>query len=152
MKSANPRNASKPVPTAAQRYATLAVRQGISLGALQSNHARDFAVVVAVAAQAFEAGRVYTEREVNERLRAFLAGAGSMLATDHVELRRWLIDVRVLARDGFGRAYTVGTPGPQFAAVAAQLADVDLAALARDARAQEAAARAERKERWQKSR
>ena len=139
-------------PPAAERYAKLAVRRGIALGALRSGNARDFAIVLAAAAQPFQPGRVFTEREVNDMLRTFLAGAGAMLATDHVELRRWLIDFRLLERDGFGRAYAAGTPGPEFAAATAELSTVDLATLASDARTGDAAVRAHRKERWEKAR
>ena len=135
--------------TAPQRFAALAIRQGIALGALQSASARDFALVLAAAATVFAPERSYTEREVNERLRGFLAGAGAMLATDHVELRRWLVDFRVLERDGYGRAYARAVPGDDIALPARELADIDLGALARDARAADAARRAERKARWQ---
>ena len=107
--------------SAVERYAKLAVRHGISLGALRSGNARDFAIVLGAAAQPFQPGRVFTEGELNDLLLTFLEEAGSMLATDHVELRRWLIDFRLLHRDGFGRAYSVGTPGPEFAAAAGEL-------------------------------
>jgi hypothetical protein len=139
-------------PTALERYTKLAVRHGLSLGALRSGNARDFAIVLAAAAQPFPPGRVFTEREVNELLRSFLAEAGAMLATDHVELRRWLVDLRLLQRDGFGRAYSAGTPEPEFVAAAEQLANADLAALADQARTREAALRAQRKQRWESSR
>ena len=137
---------------AADRFAKLAIRRGVSLGALQSASRSDFVVVLAAAAQGFAPGQAYSEREVNETLRGFLAALGAMLATDHVELRRWLIDFHLLERDGFGHAYTTGMPAPEFTVAAAQLVAVDLAALAGEARAREAAARAERKERWEKTR
>lgn len=130
----------------------LAVRRGLSLGALRSTGGHDFAIVLAAAAQPFSPGSVFTEREVNDRLRAFLADAGSMLATDHVELRRWLVDFRLLARDGFGRAYRAGAPAPEFATALAELSATDLAALAGEAREREAATRAQRKERWKAAR
>jgi len=138
--------------TAADRFAKLAIRRGISLGALQSASRNDFVLVLAAAARGFAAGRAYSEREVNEILRGFLGAPGAMLATDHVELRRWLVDFHLLERDGFGRIYTTGIPAPEFAVAAAQLAAVDLTALAGEARAREAAARAERKQRWEKAR
>jgi hypothetical protein len=137
---------------AADRFARLAIRRGISVGALQSGSRNDFVLVLAAAAQGFAPGQAYSEREVNEILRGFLAAPGAMLATDHVELRRWLIDFHLLERDGFGRVYTTGKPAPEFAVAAAQLVELDLEALAGEARARDAAARAERKERWEKSR
>jgi hypothetical protein len=136
-------------PKATARLAALAVRRGVALGVLQSAAPGDFALVLAAAAKALPAGRGYAEREVNERLLDFLAGAGAMLATDHVELRRWLVDFRLLDRDGFGRVYTVGTPAAEFAAAARAIDGVDLAAVARAARERDAAVRAERKARWQ---
>ncbi len=140
-------------PKAAERLAALAVRQGVSLGALQSTSARDFSLVLAAAAQRFTAGRNYSEPEVNELLRAFLDGAGGMLATDHVELRRWLVDCRVLERDGYGRAYALGDhPREDIAAAASELAGVDLDALTRAAREADVVRRAERKARWQAGR
>lgn len=48
---------------------------------------------------------VMDEPGVNRALKAQLAGAASCLATDHVELRRWLCDGGWLDRDGYGRAY-----------------------------------------------
>ena len=134
---------------AAERFAELAIRSGILLGALQSASARDFALVLAAAAQGFPPGRGFSEREVNERLREFLAGAGAMLATDHVELRRWLVDFRLLDRDGYGHVYTAGAPAAEFAAAVSELAGIDLASVASAAREGDAARRAERKARWQ---
>ncbi len=140
---------SAPATPAVERFAALAIRQGVALGALHSASTRDFDLVLAAAATAFPPERSYTEREVNERLRTFLAGAGAMLATDHVELRRWLVDFRVLERDGYGRAYARARPGDEIAAFARELAEVDLDALAHTAREADAARRAERKARWQ---
>ena len=137
---------------AIDRFAVLSVRRGVSLGVLLSTHRRDFELVLAAAAQPFQPGRGYSEREVNALLRAFLDGAGAMLGTDHVELRRWLVDFRVLARDGYGRVYTAGTPAAAISGLVGQLAGVDLAAVARAARESDAAQRARRKERWQTTR
>ncbi len=105
--------------------------------------------MLAAAAQSFPSGREFSEREVNELLRTFLDNAGSMLGTDHVELRRWLVDFHLLDRDGYGRAYTAGTPTAELADLVRQLDGVDLLARARAAREGEAARRAERKARWQ---
>jgi hypothetical protein len=141
----------KPAPAAIERFGALALRHDVSLGVLLSTHPRDFAIVLAAAAQWFPASRTFNEREVNALLRDFLAGAGSMLGTDHVELRRWLVDFHLLDRDGYGRAYMAGTPTADFADFARQLEGVDLLALARGAREEDATRRAQRKERWQKA-
>ena len=143
-------NATHSGPSAAiERFSALALRRDVSLGVLLSTHPRDFAVVLAAAAQSFAASRAFNEREVNALLRDFLAGAGSMLATDHVELRRWLVDFHVLDRDGYGRVYTAGTPAPEIAQLAREVSGIDLSALARSARVSDAARRAERKARWE---
>ncbi len=107
---------------------------------------------MAAAALAFEVQREYSEAEVNAVLKAWLAGAGAMLATDHVELRRWLVDCGLVVRDGFGRRY-VRVPAPvAFAAAVAELAGADLAAVAREAMESDAALRAVRKARWEAAR
>ena len=99
---------------------------------------------------AFQEGEALNERAVNDRLKGFLEGAGAMLAVDHVELRRWLVDNGVLARDGFGRCYTRGTPRPEIAAPLRELAGHDLAALVTAERTRDAQRRAARKEAWER--
>ncbi len=87
------------------RLAALVVKDGVSLGLLAEG---DRALVLALAASAIEVGRSYREPEVNDLLGGWLAGPGAMLRTDHVELRRWLVDAGFVSRDGFGRAYVRG--------------------------------------------
>lgn len=77
----------------------------MSLGLLAE---RDRAVLLAFAASAFEVDRGYREAEVNQALSAWLEGPGEMLRTDHVELRRWLVDAGFISRDGYGRSYVRG--------------------------------------------
>ena len=139
-------------PSAIERFAVLALRRDVSLGVLLSTHPRDFGVLLAATAQSFPKGHEFSEREVNDRLRAFLGDAGAMLGTDHVELRRWLVDFHLLDRDGFCRVYTAGAPSADIAELVAQLAVIDLPAVGRAARHEEAARRAERKERWEAER
>ena len=85
--------------------AALAVKNGVSLDRLGE---RDRAVLLAFAACAFEVDRGYREAEVNRILSAWLDGPGEMLRTDHVELRRWLVDAGFIGRDGYGRSYVRG--------------------------------------------
>jgi hypothetical protein len=129
-------------------FRRLAVKRGLLPGVLCSQRHADFVVVMAAAAQAFASGQQYTEADVNAQLKAFLEGAGAMLATDHVELRRWLVDCGLVDRDGFGRRYVRAAAPEAFAAAAEGLREVDLAAVARDACSADLAARAERKARW----
>ena len=131
------------------RLEVLAVRQGLSIGVLASSSPPDFALVLAAAGCAVAPGETLSERDVAERLRSFLAGAGAMLAVDHVELRRWLVDNGVLVRDGFGRAYTRGEPREAVALAMDELAGADLAAIVGDARRRDAGKREERKRLWQ---
>ena len=137
-------NATTPI----ERLKALAPRQHLSLGVMAANKPDDFAVVMAAAGCAFGAAEACSERDVNERLRAWLEGPGTMLATDHVELRRWLVDNGVLARDGFGRVYTRGTPRAEIAQAMSVLAGTDLAAAVSKARADDAARREVRKAQW----
>lgn len=136
---------------ATARLRLLALRQRMSLGVMHSASPGDFALVLAAASRAFAAGAACREREVNERLRAWLDGPGAMLAVDHVELRRRLVDTGVLSRDGYGRACMSRTPRPDIAAAIALLAECDVAALVADARAQDAARRGARKAQWAKA-
>jgi hypothetical protein len=133
---------------AIDRFGVLSVRTGVSLGILRSSRISDFNLVLAAAAQKFEMGRSYQEREVNDILKEWLAREGSMLALDHVELRRWLVDCRVLARDDYGRAYALGQPAPEIAAFVSVLSGVDLAAVAEAARTRDFSERAVRKSEW----
>lgn len=87
------------------RLAALVVKDGVSLGLLAE---ADRALVLALAATEIEAGREHREADINRILARWLEGAGAMLRTDHVELRRWLVDAGFVVRDGFGRAYVRG--------------------------------------------
>lgn len=84
------------------RLAALVVKEGVSLGLLGD---ADRSLVLALAACALPAGRAHREADVNQLLGNWLEGPGAMLRTDHVELRRWLVDAGFVSRDGFGRAY-----------------------------------------------
>jgi Uncharacterized protein conserved in bacteria (DUF2087) len=97
-------SASQPPAFERQRamLSGLAVKNGVSLGGLSHDERQ---LVLALAATAVPAGQVLTEAQVNQCLKAALAGRAGFLATDHVELRRWLVDAGWLRRDGFGRAY-----------------------------------------------
>ena len=128
-------------------WRTLAVKRGVGLGPLAGAPGGAFAAAMAAASLAIPADRDATEREVNERLGAWLAGPGAMLATDHVELRRWLVDAGFVSRDGFGRAYVRGEP--EAARAIALLGDASAGALAEAVLTQRAARAAEREARRQ---
>ena len=121
-----------------------AVKEGVTLGALGGDA---FSATVAAASLAIPADATLAERDVNERLRLWLAGPGAMLATDHVELRRWLVDLKLVERDGFGRAYRRAAPPASLAAAVAAMAAIDPGAVAAEAREAHARERAERRAR-----
>ena len=87
------------------RLAARVVKDGVSLGLLG-----DADRSLALAACALPTGRAHREADVNQLLGHWLEGAGAMLRTDHVELRRWLVDAGFVSRDGFGREYVRGGP------------------------------------------
>lgn len=129
--------------------AALVVKQGVSLGGLG---AAERTLMLGFVWAGLPAQRMMSEREVNEALRRQLASAAACLDTDHVELRRWLVDAGWLQRDGFGRAYRcVATAELPVAlqALATRLAATDVAAWAADTRARQAARREARRQAWQ---
>jgi len=127
----------------------LALAPGRNLGTLQRGRRDEYVVVTAAAALAFDSGRSYAESDVNLVLERWLAGPGAMLMTDRVELRRALVDCRLLERDAYGKSYRrASAVPPAWRAALAALDCVDLAAEAEHARTTDALARAERKARW----
>jgi hypothetical protein len=65
----------------------------------------DVELLLQLAAARFESGRTYSERDVNELLREWLATFSEPHGVDHVSLRRELVDARLLARDASGSEY-----------------------------------------------
>lgn len=106
------------------RLTQLALRQGVHLSTLQQKAGGDLELLFASAALAFPSGRSFTEKEANEILKGFLAGPGVMVATDHVELRRWMVDARFLRRSDYGTDYQRGAM-PDWLSDAAQQLDFD---------------------------
>ena len=80
----------------------LVVKDGVGLGGLP---AAQQTLALALVWVGLPAGTVLSERDVNACLKAQLDGAAVFLDTDHVELRRWLVDAGWMQRDGYGRAY-----------------------------------------------
>ena len=84
-----------------KQLATLVVKQGVGLGGL-SRQLQTLALALVWAGLGDE---TLSEPEVNMALKAQLTGPAAFMATDHVELRRSLVDAGWLQRDGFGREY-----------------------------------------------
>ena len=103
-----------------------------------------FNAVLASAALCVDAGRVLSEREINAALLDWLEHEGAFARTDHVELRRILVDCGLLERDGFGRAYRRREPTPEFAAIFRELEGFDVRGAVARTRAEAARARSER--------
>jgi hypothetical protein len=139
---------SMPSSPPLQRLASLVIKDGVALGGLSSE---DRSLALALVWTALPATPC-SEREVNERLREQLAGPTRCLGTDHVELRRWLVDGGWLQRDGFGREYRrvdAGAMPVEQQALANALAPLDATAWVRAQRSELAERRAARRRAWQ---
>lgn len=136
-------------PTTPAWLAPLLIKRGVSLGGLAPEHR--LWVLGLAAARLVEGEPAASEAEVNSRLKGCLADEGACLATDHVELRRWLVDTGWWQRDGYGRAYERVRRAALREAlqpVAAGLADVDLQAWVAALRTQQVELRESRRRAW----
>jgi len=135
------------LPASLQPLAVLFVKAGVSIGGLSDAQRR---LVLGLVWAGLPAAPM-SERDVNEALKARLAGAANFLDTDHVELRRWLVDAGWLARDGFGREYqrvaATALP-PTLQPLATAFKDVDTDTIAAATRATHAAERDARQRAW----
>ena len=74
---------------------------------------RDRQIIMKSILLTLDSGRSYSETEINDLLRAWNTEVAPAIQTDHVTLRRLLIDWGHLERTADGRAYRVGfPPGP----------------------------------------
>lgn len=69
---------------------------------------RDKAIILASATLWMDPGGVYSEAEVNDKLRSWLSEICPSLGLDVVTLRRELVDRNYLDRDDSGRHYAPG--------------------------------------------
>jgi hypothetical protein len=125
----------------------LVVKQGVGLGGLAP---AERALALALAWAALPVSPM-SERDVNVQLQQALAGPALCLDTDHVELRRWLVDSGFLQRDGFGREYrrvAAAALPEDLRPAAAALQGLDVAAFATATRAAHAQQRQARREAW----
>jgi hypothetical protein len=135
-----------------ERLALEVVKDGVMPGGLTP---LQHGLALGLAWSGLPGGDVLSEAQVNACLKAQLAGPLCWLDTDHVELRRRLVDAGWLARDGHGRAYervaAAALPAGAQAAAAA-VAGLDAARWVADLRAARAAQRAARRASWQQRR
>ena len=86
-----------------------ALRRMLSNGPLTAvpKRRQDEELLMRLAAARFDPTRGYTEPEVNEVLKEWLATFCEPYGMDHVTLRRALVDARLLRRDTAGATYRV---------------------------------------------
>jgi hypothetical protein len=89
----------------AERFITLCARGGA--GRELPRKRRDRWILYRALQSKLFADQPLAEREVTARIQDWLLGAGRDFATDAVTLRRELVDEGFLARDDYGRQYTV---------------------------------------------
>lgn len=134
------------------RVARMVVKEGVTLGNLGD---ADRSLALAWVWAGLPADTVMDERGVNSCLKQALQGPARFLDTDHVELRRWLVDGVWLARDGYGRSYQrVAAPAlPAHQVALGQALDgTDTTAQVDQLRLQRDAARRARHAAWQATR
>jgi hypothetical protein len=132
----------------AQALESMLVKQGVMLGGLHPD-ARD-AVLALVWTGLPDA--TLSEKQINEALKRRLQGAARFLDTDHVELRRWLVDLGWLQRDGYGREYrrrAMGELHEPLRSWADRLSSVNVDTWAEQVRCQHAAQREKKRQAWQ---
>ena len=130
------------------RMSQLALRHGVHLSTLQQKDGRDLELFFAGAALAFPPDVSLSEHDANQILKRFLATAGVMVSTDHVELRRWMVDTGFLQRSDFGTDYRRGVI-PEWLADAAQALDFErIANVVCQARSANEAQRETRRRAW----
>jgi len=87
---------------------------------------RDREILIQSIVQSLDSGRTYEEREINELLQAWNREVAPAIETDHVTLRRLLVDFGRLERTASGSSYRVGFP-QRMTAFEVGVYDVDLA-------------------------
>jgi tRNA(adenine34) deaminase len=131
-----------------ERLGQLALRDGLHLASLRERDQRDFELVLASAALFLPPRQLLTEPAVNVLLKDFLASAGVMLDTDHVELRRWLADTGMVLRSDRGADYRRGVLPAWLEDAALTLDAEQLRPAVTAARQADARRRAARKQVW----
>lgn len=128
--------------------AAMVVKTGLGLGQMTDG---DRLIALALPAHRLREGDLHSEAEVNALLKDSLANESAFLRTDHVELRRWLVDTGWWRRDGFGRAYVrppvAGLP-ERLQAIASALSSVEPAVWGRQQIHNHRAAQQARRARW----
>ncbi len=80
-----------------------------------------------------ESGHLYSEKDINEALQAWVIQFGRGFGLDHVTLRRYLVDEKYLSRDPVGGTYEFNASGSPYTFDPA-IKELDLAELVAAAR------------------
>ena len=133
-----------------RRLRALAKREGLTFATLATLPPVDRATVLTTIVHCFDPDAVYRERDVNALLKAWLAGAGAMFETDHVHVRRWLVDLQVLNRTSDCAEYRLDPSVPERVDVAHDpaIARLDPDRIVAAARLEARAVREQRKSAW----
>ena len=135
-------SSGRTVPVGADEFSRRLVKLCLdSGGGGLPRRARDRGIVLKAATLGFEAGRTYTEREVNGVLAAWLRDVGAALESDHVSIRRELVDEGFMERDSGGAWYRLGPAARARTRFAPEIDAIAPERLIRDARAARAARR-----------
>jgi hypothetical protein len=90
-------------------------------------------------------GRAYAEREIDDAIREWLAAVAPSLDTDHVSLRRNLVDAGHIERDPGGAVYRLPARLPGAVRFAPEIEGLDPQAVVQEARRAVAARKKERR-------
>lgn len=96
-----------------RRLGILCLRSGV-VGLPRSD--RDRRILLHSVTRFLERGRTFTEKELDARILAWMHDVGRRVETDHVSIRRALVDHGFVERDGYGSAYSVRAGAAAFAA------------------------------------
>jgi len=88
---------------------------------------RDRAILMKSIVMVLDSAREYSEREINAHLKAWKRDVAPAIETDHVAIRRLLVDYGQLERTADGKRYRVGFP-PRPTAFALEVDEIDLRA------------------------
>src|SRR6185436_19542469 len=133
-----------------RRLRALALREGMTFSTFATLRRSDRTVLLTTIVRCFDPEAVYRERDVNEILKQWLASAGAMVETDHVNMRRWLVDTNVLVRTPDCAEYRLhpGIAQRDDIEPAPDVAAIDAGAVVLAARQSARETRARRKAEW----
>jgi hypothetical protein len=93
---------------------------------------RDQLVLLKSIAISFDATKAYTEAEVNQRIKTWLADLGCFSGWDHFMLRRRLVDESFLNRERDGSCYRICLTGPSGVDFDPAIAELDVVEVLRE--------------------